>query len=600
MKLVSKKQKYVLIAMVCAGVMNRCPLETNVAYAEKNREFLLDQIVVTALREEKKDIDIPAMTHVFDKERIQELGAENVLAVLENVEGFTITASPTGNTYIGFRGMAKDNVTILVNGIPMNQQGNYDLETISMAAVERIEVVKGGSSVLYGTEASAGVVNIITSKRMANMVSVGAGNDGKRSGTLALQAGKLGVAYSHDQMKDMGRIYDSAKGYYKGDRKEKDSLNLEWTPDEHWDMQYMYNKKESDYTLYNLNTNLPGAMNTSELTYKFGQVNYRNDDLRVSAYARERMWDTGTMENSGNNYGVDAQNKWIFEKFRLTAGIGFDKEKAESETSGKKYERNRDSGAVYFLTETPTSQSTTLYLGAREAYIEDTGNEFCPQLQVLHKLDEKQSVYFNVNKTFRAPTVVEQYGISATQLANPDLKPESGWTYEVGWKKQMDDRSLKFGAYHMKIEDRLYNKRLPNGTMYDNAPGYKNIGLEATYEEKVSDRWKYSLSVNYGNPEQQANVGANWKDVDYRLGFNATLGYRLDRLSANLLAGYLCQRADDIDPMLNVNMNMRYKTSDKDSVIFAVNNLLNRDDWRSSGGSLLQERNWSLTYRSEF
>ena len=95
------------------------------------------------------------------------------MEVVRNIPGFTLTASPTGNTYIGFRGVSKDNVAILVNGIPLNQDGNYDLESISTDIIDRIEVVKGGSAVLYGSNASAGVINIITNKKQgANKVLV--------------------------------------------------------------------------------------------------------------------------------------------------------------------------------------------------------------------------------------------------------------------------------------------------------------------------------------------------------------------------------------------------------------------------------------------
>ena len=137
---------------------------TAVAEGARNNieSFELDPVLVTATRYETRDIEIPAATEIFDQKKIEKLGANNVMEVVRNIPGFTLTASPTGNTYIGFRGVSKDNVAILVNGIPLNQDGNYDLESISTDIIDRIEVVKGGSAVLYGSNASAGVINIIT------------------------------------------------------------------------------------------------------------------------------------------------------------------------------------------------------------------------------------------------------------------------------------------------------------------------------------------------------------------------------------------------------------------------------------------------------
>ena len=81
--------------------------------AQNNIErFELDPVLVTATRYETRDIEIPAATEIFDQEKIERLGANNVMEVVRNIPGFTLTASPTGNTYIGFRGVSKDNVAI--------------------------------------------------------------------------------------------------------------------------------------------------------------------------------------------------------------------------------------------------------------------------------------------------------------------------------------------------------------------------------------------------------------------------------------------------------------------------------------------------------
>ena len=80
-------------------------------------------------KRQTRDLEIPAATEIFDQKKIEKLGANNVMEVVRNIPGFTLTASPTGKTYVGFRGVSKDNVAILVNGIPLNQDGNYDLES---------------------------------------------------------------------------------------------------------------------------------------------------------------------------------------------------------------------------------------------------------------------------------------------------------------------------------------------------------------------------------------------------------------------------------------------------------------------------------------
>ena len=164
--------------------------------------FELDPVLVTATRYETRDLEIPAATEIFDQKKIEKLGANNVMEVVRNIPGFTLTASPTGNTYVGFRGVSKDNVAILVNGIPLNQDGNYDLESISTDIIDRIEVVKGGSAVLYGSNASAGVINIITNKKQGtNKVLIGWGDKNKFKGAVNVATDKLQVSYSRQQSK---------------------------------------------------------------------------------------------------------------------------------------------------------------------------------------------------------------------------------------------------------------------------------------------------------------------------------------------------------------------------------------------------------------
>ena len=217
---------------------------TAVAEGARNNieSFELDPVLVTATRYETRDIEIPAATEIFDQKKIEKLGANNVMEVVRNIPGFTLTASPTGNTYIGFRGVSKDNVAILVNGIPLNQDGNYDLESISTDIIDRIEVVKGGSAVLYGSNASAGVINIITNKKQgANKVLVGWGDKNKFKGAVNIATDKLQVSYSRQQSKDRGKVYQSnPTSFYMGDNLEKDSLNLQYNITDNLLLQSIY------------------------------------------------------------------------------------------------------------------------------------------------------------------------------------------------------------------------------------------------------------------------------------------------------------------------------------------------------------------------
>lgn len=600
MSLMSKKMVNGAVALGC--MLFAAPVMAH----EALNEYVLDPMMVTAARYEKRDVDIPAATEIYDQEKIEKLGANNVMEVVKNIPGFTLTASPTGNTYIGFRGIAKDNVAILVNGIPLNQDGNYDLESISADIIDRIEVVKGGATVLYGSNASAGVINIITNKKAAkNKVLIGFGDKNKFKGAVNVATDKLQLSYSRQQSKDRGFVYKNsgASNYYTGDKLEKDSLNLQYAISDNLSLQYMYSKKVSDCSKSVNGVYKPGFH--SDIKYNFGQLRYVNDDLQATVFFRNRDWKFNTSTHQkGHNYGADLQDKFKLGNTMLTVGANYENENTKN--SNNIEAAKRDSAAVFFMTETEVSDKTKIFLGAREAYVEESGSKFCPQFQVMHSLGTDDNIYLNVNRSMRAPHVNEQWGTS-TQLMNPDLKAENGWNYEFGWKKKLAaDELFKVNLYHMDINDRIYSQHNYNGSgknMFLNANKYRNTGVEVSYEKAASEKFSYNVGVSYGNPEQKLAKG-DWQRVDFKLGLHAGVGYNLGKTNANIYANYMAERINGVKPMLDLTLNVKQQITKNDALRFAVYNLLDRDDIRtgsSSGtGAMLEERNWMLSYEHSF
>lgn len=600
MSLMSKKMVNGAVALGC--MLFAAPVMAH----EALNEYVLDPMMVTAARYEQRDVDIPAATEIYDQQKIEKLGANNVMEVVKNIPGFTLTASPTGNTYIGFRGIAKDNVAILVNGIPLNQDGNYDLESISADIIDRIEVVKGGATVLYGSNASAGVINIITNKKAAkNKVLIGFGDKNKFKGAVNVATDKLQLSYSRQQSKDRGFVYKNsgASNYYTGDKLEKDSLNLQYAISDNLSLQYMYSKKVSDCSKSVNGVYKPGFH--SDIKYNFGQLRYVNDDLQATVFFRNRDWKFNTSTHQkGHNYGADLQDKFKLGNTMLTVGANYENENTKN--SNNIEAAKRDSAAVFFMTETEVSDKTKIFLGAREAYVEESGSKFCPQFQVMHSLGTDDNIYLNVNRSMRAPHVNEQWGTS-TQLMNPDLKAENGWNYEFGWKKKLAaDELFKVNLYHMDINDRIYSQRNYNGSgksMFLNANKYRNTGVEVSYEKAASEKFSYNVGVSYGNPEQKLAKG-DWQRVDFKLGLHAGVGYNLGKTNANIYANYMAERINGVKPMLDLTLNVKQQITKNDALRFAVYNLLDRDDIRtgsSSGtGAMLEERNWMLSYEHSF
>ena len=575
--------------------------------AAEEQEFVLDPIYVTATRYEKKDLSIPASTEVFTREKLDSMDARSVMDVIANIPGFVMSESPSGNGYPGLRGITS-HLNIMINGIPWAKDYYYQMGTMSTAGIERIEVVKGGSAVLYGSSATTGVINIITRKGDENRIKIGGGSN--RQKLVSGYAGnkKFSVSYDYYNIKDSGLAFDNAriKTKYYRDNIKRVNYMVQFNPSDNWNIMYMHNEKNADTGI--VKEGAPRSNWKNKTRYDMLQAAYTNKNFRAIAYYQDRKWDynmsgTSVGIESGKYYGIDLQNRWDFKATKLIVGGDFEVDRSKNKSGGVWRDHSRNHGSIFFMTETPVSNKTDIHFGAREVFTGDCGNSFNPQLQILHKATDRDSFYINVNKSLLEPPLSRRYGYSATQLPNPDLRPEKGWTYEAGWKKRVNKNGMfKFDVYHMKITDRLYSTRLNNGmTMYVNAPEYKNTGAEISYEWEVPKGLSYGLGISYSDPRQISAPGGHWEDAESRLGAHAELSYKLGKASVNLFANYTGARSNNVQHVINVDLNAVYRMTSKDTLSLKIANVLDRQDPRSiSGGSILPERNWLLSYEHTF
>ena len=133
--------------------------------------LLLDEVVLTTHKYPKKQSETGKVIHVISRQAIEKSGGKTLGELLNAIPGTTIIGANNNmgtNQTISIRGASAGNVLVLLDGIPMNDPSvisNYfDLNFIQLDQVERIEILKGGQSTLYGSDAVAGVVNIIMKK----------------------------------------------------------------------------------------------------------------------------------------------------------------------------------------------------------------------------------------------------------------------------------------------------------------------------------------------------------------------------------------------------------------------------------------------------
>ncbi|MDO4178016.1 MAG: TonB-dependent receptor [Phascolarctobacterium sp.] len=593
----------IMLSLIAAGSCH--------AEEVKAETFNLDELIVTATVTPKRDVEVPAMTQIYDAKKIEESGARDVMEFMQYTVGAEVldTTAPAKNG-IHFRGTGstsrmRTSALVMINGVPVNVQGRSDISAIPTSLIERIEIVNGGGSVLYGTDALDGMVNIILKKKMKNRITVGYGPHGKRVGDVALQLGDFNFAYSYDHINERGHhdilgLGSTPDRHRYGGDYDRRSIFARYAPDEHFDVFYMDKKYSNDYYYKNANKDY----NDPDATSRLASFTYKNKDFKINTYYKDyglgidttsKGIKKQTTDNSSRAFGIDINNKFKFGKGSIYVGANFENENMDM--SMGKYSRNQKTKAIYALAEMPVGEKTTISLGGREVWISDLGSKFCPQFNVLHKLNTNQSLFLNVNKAFRAPLAEELFGNPAHGYAgNLDLRPETGWIGEFGYKKVMGDSSLKLAAFFMKIDDRIDRDTTKT---YRNMAEFENKGIEFVFDQKVSDKFSYSLGATYASPKERKENGA-WAQSDYKIGANLGLHYRINKFKANLYSNLYAKQASKTDgTAVGFNTNLSYTPDAHSEFALKIINIAN-DDGNYRVGCQFPNRSALLTYTYTF
>lgn len=167
---------------------------------EDTTGLLLDEVIITASKYPKKQSETGKVITVINRQQLERSSGKTLGEVLNTVVGTAIIGANNNlgtNQTVSIRGSSAGNVLILVDGIPVNDPSvitNYfDLNLFSIDHVEKIEILKGGQSILYGSDAVAGVINITTTKSSAKPVNLSAGFTLGSYNTIKENAGLTGA-----------------------------------------------------------------------------------------------------------------------------------------------------------------------------------------------------------------------------------------------------------------------------------------------------------------------------------------------------------------------------------------------------------------------
>ena len=488
-----------------------------------------DTLLVTATRTAQTADQALAAVSVIDRATIERSQAQTVTDLLAQTPGVVVTnnGGRGKTTSIILRGTSSDHLLVMIDGVKAGSatSGGFSFQHLSPDQIERIEIVRGPRSSLYGSEAVGGVIQIFTRKGKEGFkprFSVGAGSDNSREVTLGVSGGNgqgwynLGVSdYSTDgfsvqdgsEPDDDGyenRSYSLKGGYRFNEVVETELFWSQSRGDNEYDGSF---QNEGLSRLQNMGANVRlNPTDNWEIEIRAGQTqdestNFK-DGIRRDTFNTER--NTFSVQSS-HHLGLASQFTW-----------GGDYQDDEIDSEKTEYAvTSRDNTGVFGLYQLYLGQhdlAFSLRHDDNEQFGEHTTGSVAWGVELPHNLRLTASY----GTAFSAPTFndlywpLEDYGpVWGTYEGNLNLKPEESSTFEVGLAGALSDVDWAIRAYQTDIENLITSEDVnpdPNvrNVQPINVDTARIRGLELTAATRIAD-WDLSTSLDLIDPKDRDN-----------------------------------------------------------------------------------------------
>ena len=550
-------------------------------------------VIVTATRVPTPADEVLAPVVVIDRATIERSNAGDAAELLRFHAGFDIARNggPGQPTAMFIRGTESNHTLVLVDGIRINPGtiGLPGLQNIAPDMIERIEVVKGPRSALWGSDAIGGVVNVVTRRGSEDgwIMEAGYGDYDTRRASLngGVDLGKsaaldVGVSWTDSDGFPTRTTDTIARGY------ENLSANVALRADvgaaevtvRHW--RTAGTSEYSDYFLTPVDQDFVTATTAAEVRLPVGEagearvaVNHLEDEIQQNQSPDFLETDRDTF---------DAQYDWTLSDVHgLGVGAMYSRERASSESFGEGFESDTDAVNVYVQDRiTSGPHSGLLALGYTDH--ETAGSELTWNAEYGYAFnDQRTRVYALAGSGFRAPDATDRYGYGG----NPDLKPERSRNYEVGVKHALSPRqSLTLSAFHTDIDDLIDFTVLsydPFEGINQNVAEARIKGIEAAWAFTGS-LWQARVEAIYQDPRDLSDDSLLLRRAQESLtvGLTRALGpvlLGLDVLATGDRKDFGFPQDTTLDGYVLANLTAEWRATPSLSLIARIENLLDED-----------------------
>ena len=519
------------------------------------KKVTIEEVVVTGTRNETDVRHLPMTVSVVNREQIELRNDPSLLPLLteyipglfttsRGLMGYGVSGGAAGGMSLrGIGGVPQEGLPttgmlVLIDGHPqyMGLMGHPISDAYQSLLAERVEVLRGPASVLYGSNAMGGVINIVTRKmqqdgiRTHANVGYGSYNTLQSEVTNRIRKGRFTSIVSGSYNRTDGHRKDMEFEQYGGYAKFGYEISDAWNV---W----------ADVNLTHFDASNPGEIsnplldNDQRITRGMTSFALANHYAKTSGalsffYNWGKHW-----INDGYHLGGDPldyrfhsrdrmlgvswyQSVQLFEGNRLTVGFDyfhFGGEAWNKTLAGERdtqADKTQDDVAGYIDFRQNLGDWLTFDVGLRVDHHSQVGTEWVPQVGFSFHLPENSEVKLMASKGFRYPTIREMYMF---RPANPDLKPERLWSYELSFAQRLLDGRLSYGVNVFYIDGENLIMRMPidGRPLNVNTGKIENAGVEAQVAYRIVPAWSVDANYSYlhmdnpvlASPEHKLYVG---------------------------------------------------------------------------------------------
>lgn len=547
----------------------------NQSGAARGTEVALQTMVVTGTRTEKTLDESPVVVQVIGQERIRRSGATDVDELLRIEPGVYVVPQAGRGSRIEMQGLSSESVLILINGQRINGRinGAVDLRRLKTTNIRQIEIVKGPSSALYGSDALGGVINIITNgalqpgelvaraQSFSRDISIRQGHEWEKLRLEATVGAVEQDSYNIDGSRAQSDGLDSEAGFgqlqgrwFSGERSHVD-INLEYDiEDQARDLsgtagrQLQTRKRIEDWRIGlspqwsfdagDLKTNL----RFSRYDDQFVQTQQGNPDATLDERTIDDLFVAG------------AQYDWQLSARTFTVGAEYQFESLEADRLNIPGERDRQ--AVYLQDDWAARPGLTLVSGLRYDRDSQFGDALAPKLALRWDPTAKHTLRASYGEGFRAPDFkqlllrFDNTSVGYRVDGNPNLQPERSRSFQLAWT-WMPHYAWTFSLqpYATLGEDLIEIVTAEPGPptifTYQNVQTARIFGADALLAWEPQSATRLELSYSRLRTENRSNGGELSGRAPHRVGVQAR--HRFGAFEAVLRSQWVDERVFNLE-----------------------------------------------------